>query len=81
MACMATSQTEKGRCRPFCSLEERRARYFQLMQRSITIGLLFPKPEDVDPDDPVAMAEVTVLLREFNKCNDEMEELVNGLPK
>jgi len=62
-------------------LAERKAKYFALMQRSITIGLLFPKPEDVDPDDPVAMAEVTVLLREFNKVNDEMQEIVDGLPK
>ena len=59
-------------------LEQLRARYFELMQQAVSLP--FPNDE-IDYDDPVAVAKAEKQLEEFNKINAEMQaitEIVNG---
>jgi hypothetical protein len=62
---------------------ELRARYFSLMRRAVQIGALLPNPATIDPDNPADLADVSIILAEFNKVNDEMNQIagvINGLP-
>ncbi|MBR0714055.1 hypothetical protein [Bradyrhizobium liaoningense] len=46
---------------------DRKAKFFALIARANRIGALLPTNiEDIDVDDPVVIAELRVILAEFN---------------
>ncbi|MDA9405573.1 hypothetical protein XH80_01920 [Bradyrhizobium sp. CCBAU 45384] len=45
---------------------DNRAEFFALIERANRIGALLPEPEEIDVDDPAAVAEVKLVLSEFN---------------
>jgi hypothetical protein len=55
---------------------ESRAKFRKLLQRAIQIAVLFPDPENIDPSEETAIAEVKMLLTEFNKVDSEMREML-----
>jgi hypothetical protein len=55
--------------------------YFDLMRRSVQLGAQFPHPDDVDLNDPKAVASVMVLLRESEKVKDEMAKLTKRIAR
>jgi hypothetical protein len=55
---------------------ELKAKYFALMQRAVDVLALLPDPETIDTSDEAVMADATMLLAEFNKIDDEMNEIV-----
>jgi hypothetical protein len=58
------------------SQSELKTKYFALMERAVQIGLLFPDINNIDPSNPEAIAEVAILLKEFNKVNDEINSIM-----
>ena len=55
--------------------EDRKRKYFALMARFNQLGRLLPKPDDLDPDDPAAIAEVRLIIGEMNATQAKMEAL------
>jgi len=55
---------------------ELKAKYFALMQRAVDVLRLLPDPEIIDTSDEGVMADATMLLAEFNRIDDEMNEIV-----
>jgi len=58
------------------SSSDLKSRYFALMQRAVDVLALLPDPETSDTSDEAVMADATMLLAEFNKIDDEMNEIV-----
>ena len=58
------------------SSSDLKSRYFALMQRAVDVLALLPDPETIDTSDEAVMADATMLLAEFNKIDDEMNEIV-----
>jgi hypothetical protein len=54
-------------------MSDDRAAFFALMERAVRIGTLLPGIEDVDVDDPVAIAELKLILAEFNAARAAVE--------
>lgn len=49
------------------------ARLQQLMERMNQLGSLFPKLEDIDPDDADQMAELKIITDEFDAAKAELD--------
>jgi hypothetical protein len=65
------------------SKEQLRQEYLHLMRRANAIGSLLPAANDVDVDDPCAMAGVLVILREYDRAIDQLARVsvkINRLP-
>jgi hypothetical protein len=75
---MTTPSSQK---RPRGRFSKSQAKYFHLMQRAVQIATLLPDPATIDTSDPAAMADVMadveMILNEFNKINREMMEILN----
>jgi hypothetical protein len=57
--------------------EDRKRRYFALMERYNRLGRLLPAPDDLDADDVAAVAEARLILAEMNATQAKMEALSN----
>ena len=55
--------------------DERKRKYFALMERFNQLGRLLPAPGDLDPDDATAVAEVRLIIAEMNATQAKMEAL------
>mgnify|MGYP005827032565 CR=1 FL=1 len=42
--------------------------FMRLVERAVRIGALFPDIEDIDLGDPAALAELRMILDEFDKA-------------
>jgi hypothetical protein len=62
------------------SSSEAQAKFRRLMQRAVQITALLPDPENIDPDDPAVLAEVKMVLAEFDKVNSEIWEMLGVSP-
>jgi hypothetical protein len=60
------------------SRSELKSRYFALMRRAVHVLSLLPDPETCDTSDAAVMADVTMLLSEFNKVDAEMNEILTA---
>ena len=56
--------------------EDRKRKYFALMERYNRLGRLLPAPDDLDTDDAAAVAEAR-LIAEMNATQAKMEALSN----
>ena len=63
------------------SSPEAQAKFRNLMQRAVQITALLPDPENIDPDDPAALADVKMVLAEFDKVNSEIWEMLGVSPQ
>jgi hypothetical protein len=53
---------------------DRRESFFALIERANRVGSLLPEcPEDIDVDDPAALAELRIVLDEFDKARRAVE--------
>jgi hypothetical protein len=57
--------------------EDRKRKYFALMERYNRPGRLLPAPDDLDTDDAAAVAEARLILAEMNATQAKMEALSN----
>jgi hypothetical protein len=48
-------------------------KFQSLMERMNQLGQLLPAAEDIDLDDPNKVAEVQIVLDEFNKAKAELD--------
>jgi hypothetical protein len=55
--------------------DERKQKYFALMGRYNQLGRLLPAPDDLDADDPAAVAEARLILAEMNATQAKMDAL------
>jgi hypothetical protein len=55
--------------------DDRKQKYFALMARYNQLGRLLPAPDDLDPDDPTAVAEAGLILAEMNATQTKMDAL------
>jgi len=55
--------------------EDRKRKYFALMERYNQLGHLLPAPDDLDTDDAAAIAEVALILAEMEETQAKMEAL------
>ncbi|MGA7085042.1 MAG: hypothetical protein WB005_17945 [Pseudolabrys sp.] len=46
--------------------EDRKRKYFALMERYNRLGRLLPAPDDLDTDDAAAVAEARLIIAEMN---------------
>ena len=57
------------------------AKLQEIMERANRIGTLFPKLEDIDPNDPVQAAEIEIVLAEFAEAERAMWLRIEELKK
>lgn len=55
--------------------DDRKQKYFALMERYNQLGRLLPTPGDLDPDDADAVAEARLILSEMNATQAKMDAL------
>ena len=55
--------------------EDRKRKYFALMQRYNQLGRLLPAPDDLDPDDADAVAEARLIIAEMDATRAKMDAL------
>ena len=55
--------------------DDRKRKYFALMERYNQLGRLLPAPGDLDTDDAAAVAEVRLILAEMEKTQARMDAL------
>ena len=55
--------------------DDRKRKYFALMERYNQLGLLLPAPDAFDPTDAAALVEARMVIAEMNKVRAEMEAL------
>jgi len=49
------------------------AKFQSLMERMCQLGQLLPNRDDIDLDDPNTVAEIQIVLDEFNKAKAELD--------
>jgi hypothetical protein len=57
--------------------DDRKRKYFALMERYNRLGRLLPSPDDLDTDDAAAVAEARLVLAEMKRTQAKMEALSN----
>jgi hypothetical protein len=57
------------------SSDDRKRKYFALMERYNQLGRLLPTPGDLDTDDAAAVAEARLILAEMNATQAKMDAL------
>jgi hypothetical protein len=55
--------------------DERKRKYFVLMERYNRLGRLLPAADDLDPDDAAAVAEARLILAEMAATQAKMDAL------
>jgi hypothetical protein len=55
--------------------DDRKRKYFALMERYNELGRLLPAADDLDPDDADAIAEARLIIAEMNATQAKMESL------
>jgi hypothetical protein len=55
--------------------DDRRRKYFALMERYNRLGRLLPAAGDLDTDDAAAVAEARLILAEMNATQAKMDAL------